>query len=708
MPNFESLAVKLREYLDEDVIVQVHKAYKCAKNAHEGQARRSGEPYIIHPLAVSSILADLKMDPDTLMAALLHDVIEDTEMTREELASRFGDAVADLVEGVSKLTQMEFKTREEAQAENFLKMTLAMSRDIRVILVKLADRLHNMRTLGALNTEKRHRIAKETLDIYAPIANRLGINSIRVELEDLSFAALYPMRSKYIQKAVEKLRGPHKHKLDDIKKELQKCLSDQALKGEITGREKHVHSIYQKMKLQKKSFYQLMDVYAFRIVTDTEDNCYRILGAMHKLYKPLPGRFKDYIAMPKANGYQSLHTTLFGQHVNIEIQIRTQSMDELANHGIAAHWLYKSGASAEETAKQIRVDHWVKGLMEMSAQTDDSMQFIEHVKIDLFPDSIYLFTPKGKIYELPKGATPIDFAYSVHTELGNTCVACRIDKQLAPLSVTLRTGQTVEVITSPGAKPTASWLNFVTSGKAKMNIRHFLKVQKREEAIALGKRLLDKSLVSVGVAVADLPLEKVHKVVQHNNVEDFDTILESIGQGSRMSFIVARQLYPESGIQSSQALENSSGLINMTIQGAEGVFVKFATCCYPMPDDAIVGMIAEGQGLVVHAADCPQVLRSSDENDSWYNLNWADDINQDFPVKLKVQMEQGRHLIAELVRTVSMIDAVVNMAQVEEENPKLSTIVLEIKVQSRTHLARVMRRLRNIKSVVSLGRETHR
>jgi RelA/SpoT family (p)ppGpp synthetase len=708
VPKFESLAVKLREYLDEEVVVQVHDAYKCAKKAHEGQARRSGEPYIIHPLAVSSILADLKMDPDTLMAALLHDVIEDTETTREELADRFGNAVADLVEGVSKLTQMEFKTREEAQAENFLKMTLAMSRDIRVILVKLADRLHNMRTLDALSTEKRHRIAKETLDIYAPIANRLGINSIRVELEDLSFAALYPMRSKYIQKAVEKLRGPHKHKLDDIKKELQQCLADQGLKGEITGREKHIHSIYQKMKLQKKSFYQLMDVYAFRIVTDTEDNCYRILGAMHKLYKPLPGRFKDYIAMPKTNGYQSLHTTLFGQHVNIEIQIRTRSMDELANHGIAAHWLYKSGASAEETARQIRVDHWVKGLMEMSAQTDDSMQFIEHVKIDLFPDSIYLFTPKGKIYELPKGATPIDFAYSVHTELGNTCVACRIDKQLAPLSVPLRTGQTVEVITSPGAKPTSSWLNFVTSGKAKMNIRHYLKVQKREEAIALGKRLLDKSLSSVGVTVADLPLEKVHKVVQHNNVEDFDAILESIGLGSRMSFIVARQLYPESGIQSTEELVDTPDHVNMTIEGAEGVVVKFATCCYPMPDDAIVGMIGEGQGLVVHAADCPQVLRSSDESSSWYNLNWAENINQDFPVKLKVQMEQGRHLIAELVRSVSMVDAIVNMAQVEEENPKLSTISLEIKVRGRTHLARVMRRLRNIKSVVSLNRETHR
>jgi len=485
----EELAEFLSTYLDDDKVQMISRAYDCAKAAHEGQFRRSGEPYIIHPLAVAKILAGLHMDHETLMAALLHDVIEDTDTTKEELAAEFGDPVAELVDGVSKLTQIEFKSKAEAQAHNFQKMTLAMANDIRVILVKLADRLHNMRTLGPLHAEKRRRIATETLDIYAPIANRLGINSIRVELEDLGFAAMYPMRAKYIGKAVKKLRGNHEI-IDDIEARLQARLVERGLKGRIVGREKHLNSIYKKMKYKHKSFHEIMDVYAFRIITETEDDCYRVLGAAHSLYKPLPFRFKDYIAVPKVNGYQSLHTTLFGMHVNIEIQIRTQDMEDFADYGIAAHWQYKDDSDIA-LANQVRIDRWLNGLKEMRERANDSMEFIEHVKIDLFPDEIYVFTPKGSILELPAGATPIDFAYSIHTDIGHACVACRINKQLAPLSEPLQSGQTVEIVTAPSAKPSRAWLNIVATGKAKSSIRHFLKEQQEAESLTLGRNLLE-------------------------------------------------------------------------------------------------------------------------------------------------------------------------------------------------------------------------
>ncbi|MDX1635320.1 MAG: RelA/SpoT family protein, partial [Marinobacter sp.] len=466
---------QLSSYLDSSRINQVRRAYYYAEQAHEGQKRRSGEPYITHPLAVAHILADLKLDHQSLMAAMLHDVIEDTGIPKDALSEQFGEPVADLVDGVSKLTQIEFRTRAEAQAENFQKMTLAMARDIRVILVKLADRLHNMRTLGPLPYEKRQRIATETLDIYAPIANRLGMHSVCTELEDLGFASLYPMRSRYISQAVSKLRGSHQEIIEEIRGKLEEKLSERGLPGRILGREKHLNSIYNKMKFKQKSFHEIMDVYAFRIITESEDDCYRILGAVHSLYKPLPGRFKDYIAMPKANGYQSLHTTLFGMHVNIEIQIRTEEMEQVANNGIAAHWMYKNDQSAVSLVNQNRVDRWVKGLMEMRERTDDSLEFIEHVKVDLFPDEIYVFTPKGKILELPGGATPVDFAYAIHTDIGNACVACRINRNLASLSQPLQSGQTVEIITAPGARPNPAWLGFVVTGKARSSIRHALK-----------------------------------------------------------------------------------------------------------------------------------------------------------------------------------------------------------------------------------------
>ena len=486
MSAIEVFADTLGNYLEPDQVNLVRRAYFYAEQAHDGQTRRSGEPYVTHPLAVANILADMHMDHQSLMAAMLHDVIEDTGIPKDALVEQFGDTVAELVDGVSKLTQMTFESKAEAQAENFQKMALAMARDIRVILVKLADRLHNMRTLGALAPEKRRRIAKETLEIYAPIANRLGMHSLSTEFEDLGFKAMYPMRSMLIDRAVRNARGNRKELLNRILESLQACLEREGLQGKVMGREKHLYGIYQKMRGKKKSFNEIMDVYAFRIIVDKPDTCYRVLGAVHSLYKPFPGRFKDYIAIPKANGYQSLHTTLFGMHgVPIEIQIRTDEMEELANNGIAAHWVYKSKDEVIN-GNHARTRQWLKSVLELQQNAGNSLEFIENVKIDLFPDEVYIFTPKGRIMELPKGSTPVDFAYAVHTDIGNSCIACRVNRRLAPLSEPLESGETVEIITAPGARPNPAWLSFVITGKARSNIRHFLKHQRHPESIALG------------------------------------------------------------------------------------------------------------------------------------------------------------------------------------------------------------------------------
>lgn len=707
--ELDTLIGKLKLYLDDQKIELVRQAYLCARSAHEGQYRRSGEPYIIHPVAVAEILADLRLDHQTLMAALLHDVIEDTEVSKEELAAQFGESVADLVDGVSKLTQIEFKSKAEAQAENFRKMTLAMAKDIRVILVKLADRLHNMRTLGPLSHEKRRRIANETLEIYAPIANRLGINNVRVELEDLGFSALHPMRAKYIKKAVEKQRGGHRDVIDDIKLRLEARLAERGIPGVIIGREKHLYSIYQKMKYKHKSFHEIMDVYAFRVITDSEDSCYRILGAAHSLYKPLPGRFKDYIAMPKANGYQSLHTTLFGMHVNIEIQIRTDEMEALANNGIAAHWLYKAQSPDAAAANQLRVDHWVRGLMEMRERADDSMEFIEHVKIDLFPDEIYVFTPKGKILELPSGATPIDFAYTIHTDIGNACVACRINKSLSALSTPLQSGQTVEVITTPGARPSPAWLNFVVTGKAKSSIRHYLKQQRRSESVELGKKLLKKSLHSFGKKLADISEEQISRVIQHNQLESLEHLLQEIGLGNRMSYIAARQLVSEENALPNQQINVNHNETRpvLTINGADGLLLRFAHCCKPIPGDSIVGTMDSGNGMVIHSDRCDKVMMHPDDSHRWIHLSWAKDITDEFSVELRVELERQRGIIAELAAAVTQADGNIEKINVEEQDARHSIISLVVHVQGRKHLARVMRRIRTIRAVSSISRARH-
>ncbi|TGN38319.1 RelA/SpoT family protein [Marinobacter confluentis] len=704
----EVLAGELSTYLDSNRINQVRRAYYYAEQAHEGQMRRSGDRYITHPLAVAHILASLRLDHQSLMAAMLHDVIEDTGIPKEALAEQFGEDVAELVDGVSKLTQIEFRTRAEAQAENFQKMTLAMARDIRVILVKLADRLHNMRTLGPMPYEKRQRIANETLDIYAPIANRLGMHSICTELEDLGFSSLYPMRSKYISKAVAKLRGTHREIIDDIRGKLEEKLAERGLPGRIQGREKHLNSIYNKMKFKHKSFHEIMDVYAFRIITDTEDDCYRILGAVHSLYKPLPGRFKDYIAMPKANGYQSLHTTLFGMHVNIEIQIRTEEMEHIANNGIAAHWMYKNEPSNITTANQTRVDQWVKGLMEMRERADDSLEFIEHVKVDLFPDEIYVFTPKGRIMELPRGATPVDFAYAIHTDIGNACVACRINRNLGSLSQTLQSGQTVEIITAPGARPNPAWLSFVTTGKARSSIRHVLKNQRRAESLELGRTLLKKSLKGFGAKLSDIGEAQIDTVVRHNQVESFDDLVSDIGLGNRMAYLVARQLVSGAGddgksdISATDMSTNDRG--SVTIRGTEGLLVRFANCCKPIPGDPVVGTMDSGKGLVIHSDTCSRLPEDDEARANLTQLKWAKDIADEFSVELRVELERQRGVIAELANAVAMADGNIERINVEEQNAKLGVVSLVVHVHGRRHLARVMRRIRNIKAVTHINR----
>jgi guanosine-3',5'-bis(diphosphate) 3'-pyrophosphohydrolase len=536
--TIDSLATRLSTYLEGEQVNLVRRAYYYAEQAHDGQFRRSGDAYVTHPLAVAGILSEMHMDPQSLVAAMLHDVIEDTGISKAAVKSQFGDAIAEMVDGVSKLNKITFSSHAEMQAENFQKMALAMAKDIRVILVKLADRLHNMRTLDVLSPEKRRRVARETLDIYAPIANRLGMNSIRIEFEELGFDALYPMRARRINAAVKSIRGNRKEIVKQIQTALEACLLREGMPGRIFGREKHLYSIYEKMRSKRKSFSEIMDVYAFRIVVDKVDTCYRVLGAVHNLYKPVPGRFKDYIASPKANGYQSLHPTLFGMHgVPIEIQIRTEEMEAMANNGIAAHWLYKSHDNSPSNA-HVRARQWVNGLLEMQQNAGNSMEFIENVKIDLFPDEIYVFTPKGTIMELPAGSTAVDFAYAVHTDVGNSCVACRISRRLAPLSEPLESGQTVEIITAPGTQPNPAWLSFVVSGKARSNIRHFLKNQRHSESVSLGRRLLNKVLGSFGTQLEKISPAQIKAALLQTNSAELDNVLEDIGLGNRMAFMM--------------------------------------------------------------------------------------------------------------------------------------------------------------------------
>jgi len=690
---------QLISYLEPDQIDQVKHAYYYAEQAHDGQLRQSGDPYITHPLAVAKILAEMQMDHQSLMAALLHDVIEDTGVSKAALAKQFNTTVAELVDGVSKLTHLEFETIAEAQAENFQKMALAMAEDIRVILIKLGDRLHNMRTLNALNPEKRRRIARETLDLYAPIANRLGMNNVRIELEELGFKALHPMRAERIQQAVKKARGNRKEILSQIQTALSDCLEREGLPGRVIGREKHLHGIYQKMRARGKSFNDIMDVYAFRIITDTVDDCYRILGAVHNLYKPVEGRFKDYIAIPKGNGYQSLHTTLFGMHgVPIEIQIRTREMEEMGNNGIAAHWLYKSNGDIDHN--HVRARQWVKDLLEMQQRAGNSLEFIENVKTELFPHEVYVFTPKGKILEVPLGATPVDFAYAVHTDIGNTCVACRINRRLAPLSTPLQSGQTVEIITAPSARPNLAWLNFVITGKARSGIRHFLKHQKHSEAIALGKRLLSKALLDMNVALENLTEEQIGKILQSPGASSMQDIYADIGLGDRMAYAIARLLVD--GYQGSSSKQKSSS--NFTIQGTEGMVVSFAKCCHPIPGDPIIGHLSVGKGMVIHRETCRNIKEYRNNPEKCVLVNWDDKVVGEFNVALRIEVINQRGIVASIATLVTDADANIEKISIEEKDARLSLLHMELYVKDRLHLARVMRRIRNNNAVNRISR----
>jgi guanosine-3',5'-bis(diphosphate) 3'-pyrophosphohydrolase len=704
-PLHQSL-LESSKYLSGAQQLAVIDAYHYAAQAHEGQYRRSGEPYITHPVAVANILADMRMDAASLMAALLHDVIEDCGVAKSEIAERFSPVVADLVDGVSKIGAIQFESRAIAQAENFRKMVLAMTQDIRVILVKLADRLHNMRTLSVLNGEKRRRIATETLEIYAPIANRLGMNNIRVEFEDLGFFALHPMRAKRIRQAVKRARGNRKEIMSTLNKALSDLLDSEKIPHRSISREKHLYSIYQKMKHQRKPFNEIMDVYGFRLIVSNIDECYRTLGLVHNLYKPVPGRFKDYIAIPKANGYQSLHTTLIGLGgVPIEIQIRTEEMESLANNGIAAHWLYKSKEEPSLGA-QGRAREWLKGLLELQQNAGSSLEFIENVKIDLFPDEIYVFTPKGDIMDLPNGATPIDFAYAVHTAIGNTCVAARIDHRLAPLSTPLNSGQTVEVITAPGSCPNAGWLSFAVTSKARSNIRHFLKNQRRSESIQLGKRLLEKSLIAFGHSLKQVSDETKAKVTIESGLDDFECLLEDIGLGNRMAPLVGRKLLPSTPIESSDAIASSNESQRpLVISGTEGMVVKFAKCCHPIPGDPIVAFLSSGRGMVVHADTCRNFgheLKQSPEK--CLPVNWDNSANGDFPAHIRVEIENKRGVLAALANTIAECDANIETIHMGEKDSQISLVNMTIGVKNRVHLARIIKRLRLNKAVIKILR----
>ncbi|MFY0664305.1 MAG: bifunctional GTP diphosphokinase/guanosine-3',5'-bis pyrophosphate 3'-pyrophosphohydrolase [Natronospirillum sp.] len=704
MPTIDALASRLQSYLSPEKINRVRRAYYFAEQAHYGQKRASDEPYIIHPLAVANVLAKMHMDHQSLMAAMLHDVLEDTPMTREAMARQFGDGVADLVDGVSKLTHLEFEDKRHEMAENFQKMAMAMAKDLRVILVKLADRLHNMRTLAPLRPDKKRRIAQETLDIYAPIAQRLGINDIRVELENLSFAAIYPMRARSISAAITKARGNRREVVEQIQGMLCKRLEEFSLtNSQVYGREKHLYSIYQKMKEQHKPFKEIMDVYAIRIVTDSVEDCYKALGAVHSLFNPVFKRFKDYIAVPKVNGYQSLHTTVIGFNgIHIEVQIRTHDMDAMANHGIAAHWLYKENDSQNPTPTQARARRWINGLLEIQQQANSSIEFIEHVKIDLFPDEIYVFTPKGRIMELPKGATPVDFAYAVHTDVGNSCVGCLVNRKYWPLSQPLESGDSVKIITAKTAHPNTAWLNFVVTGKAKSAIRHYLKTMHEAESEDIGKKLLTKAMGQFELEFADITDEQWRALLDDLEVPTMEHLFSDVGLGTRLSFVVARRLAQQ--VSNNESIAASRRASAVTLRGTEKLILNYAKCCAPIPGDPIVGVISKGKGLVIHRESCKNIAEYRDDQQRCVHLEWDDEMGGDFHAELRIIVHSQRGVLANVASAIANANSNIDTVNMEEKDASVSQILVSVSVNNRVHLANVMRRVRRLAEVVRVYR----
>lgn len=680
-------------YLPKDQIEAVKLAVEFATHAHEGQYRRSGEPYVTHPIAVAQIIAEMKLDHYALISALLHDVIEDTAYTKEDIANRFSEEVANIVDGISKISAIQFESKAAAQAENFRKMVLAMAKDIRVILVKLADRLHNMRTLGVLKMEKRKRIAQETLDIYAPIANRLGMNNIRVEYEDLCFHAIYPLRAKRIHEAVKKTRGIRKDIIKTVEAQIKESLNKLKLDYRLIGREKHLFSIYSKMRTHRKPFEQIMDVFGFRMVVKDIDACYRCLGTMHQLHPPIPGRFKDYIAIPKSNGYQSVHTTLKGPNgTPIEIQIRTEEMDEVANNGVASHWIYKAGKDIAIDAQR-RADNWLANLVEMQKNINDSQEFVESVKFELFPEEVYVFTPKGAIIELPYGATAVDFAYAVHTDVGNTCVAARADERLIPLSAPLESGQTLDIICAPGATPNPNWLKYVSTGKARTSIKHFVKNQKIMESRELGRRLLEKALLALGLGFDQLDADQLERVCKTYGCENLDAITSEIGLGQRIAPLVARQLAGDS-----QKIEKNFQLSPkpLLIDGTEGMVINFSRCCYPIPGDQIIGYLSSGHGIVIHQTNCQKLyaqLRLRPEES--LPVSWAQELDDTFVVGITIDLLNNKGNLAKITQIIADNGANIENIEMESKNTQIAKVELEMSVENRRHLAQIFKSIRS-------------
>jgi guanosine-3',5'-bis(diphosphate) 3'-pyrophosphohydrolase len=707
MPSsFRQLKEEVSRYLQAPQTALIERAYVCAERAHKGQKRQSGEAYITHPVAAALTLAKLRMDYQTIMAALLHDVLEDTPVDKAALIADFGEEVAELVDGVSKLTQIEFGNREEAQAENFRKMILAMVRDIRVILVKLADRLHNMRTLGSKEPHKRHRIALETLDIYAPIANRLGMHELRLELEDLGFSALYPRRYRVLKSAVAKAGRNRREVMNTIETALKEALEKTPLPPvAVIGRQKHLYSIYKKMRAKHLSFNEIMDIFGFRIVTDNIDTCYRVLGAVHGLYKPVPEKFKDYIAIPKSNGYQSLHTTLFGPFgVPVEIQIRNADMDNIAEHGIAAHWLYKSKETSNTA--QIRAREWLKTLLEMQQSTGNSIEFIENVKIDLFPNEVYVFTPNGRILELPAGATPVDFAYAIHSDIGNMCAGAKINRRLSPLSTKLINGQTVEIITAAGARPSPAWLSFVVTGKARGNIRYFLKSQKRAESITFGEELLRVFLSSLHLTWPQLSQEAIDQLLDFYQMKSVEDLMESVGLGNILPINIVRRIAHILKLKDTSEIFPENNKTVMAIHGTEGMALTFASCCRPIPGDPVIGIVEANQGINVHLEDCPVIVPIRYKSaEKCLPLQWYADVSGEFPVDIIIEAINQRGLLAQLTTTISKSEADINNINlIETEGGQYCHIDMTISVCSRIHLAQVIRLLRSVSLITHIAR----
>ncbi|HEY8251979.1 MAG TPA: bifunctional (p)ppGpp synthetase/guanosine-3',5'-bis(diphosphate) 3'-pyrophosphohydrolase [Burkholderiales bacterium] len=686
-------------YLKPKDVARLAEAYRFSEAAHAGQTRQSGDPYISHPLAVAEILAGWHLDGQTLMAALLHDVTEDTSVTKDEISDTFGRPVAELVDGVSKLDKIEFQSAEDAQAENFRKMLLAMARDVRVMLIKLADRLHNMRTLGAVPPAKRRRIARETMEIYAPIANRLGLNTLYHELQELAFSHLYPTRFRVLAKATKAARGNRREMIGKTLDAIKKKLADSGVQATVFGREKHVYSTYRKMIEKHLTFSEVHDIFGCRVIVSDVPVCYLALGALHALYKPIPGKFKDYIAIPKANGYQSIHTDLIGPYgVPVEVQIRTEQMHRLAESGVASHWMYKDDADKlSELQKQTH--RWLQSLLEIQHQSGDPQEFLEHVKVDLFPDEVYVFTPKGRILSLPRGATAVDFAYHVHTDIGNRCVAAKVNGELVPLRTELRNGDRVEIITASHAKPSAGWLQYVRTGKARSNIRHFLKTMQYEESAGLGERLLDQALRGLKGSLAEVDDTAWERVVRDGGARSREELLADIGLGKRLPAVVARRLLKKSD------LEDGKATGSVTIRGTEGVAVQLATCCRPIPGDSIVGSIKKGQGLVVHNSDCPAIVRSrKNEPDQWLDVEWDPRTTRLFQAAINVTVENQRGVLAKVASEIAEAASNIDSITMEEDRMVFTTMHFVLEVANRQHLARVMRALRRLPDVKKISR----